>query len=116
MVLMTNRYILPAGFRFQAQLASTVASLKAAGAGGKETRRTLDEITRLIDTMKVQVGRLQQLLEHEGTGDAEKHARYFRDKVIPAMDALRDAGDSLEALVPQDLWPLPTYREMLFVK
>jgi len=32
------------------------------------------------------------------------------------MEALRDAGDALETVVPQDLWPLPTYREMLFVK
>ena len=32
------------------------------------------------------------------------------------MDALREAGDALESLVPQDLWPLPTYREMLFIK
>jgi len=56
------------------------------------------------------------LLEHEGAGDAEKHAKYFRDKVIPAMNALREVGDSLENIVPQDLWPLPTYREMLFVK
>ena len=45
-----------------------------------------------------------------------KHAKYFRDKVIPAMNALREAGDSLEAVVPHSLWPLPTYREMLFVK
>ena len=45
-----------------------------------------------------------------------KHAKYFRDKVIPAMTALREAGDGLECLVPQNLWPLPTYREMLFIK
>ena len=59
---------------------------------------------------------LQDLLEHEADGSAEKHAKYFRDKVIPTMNALREAGDSLEGLVPHDLWPLPTYREMLFVK
>ena len=59
---------------------------------------------------------LQELLEHEGDGSAEKHAKYFRDKVIPAMASLRDTGDSLECIVPHDVWPLPTYREMLFVK
>ena len=32
------------------------------------------------------------------------------------MNALREVGDSLESVVPQSLWPLPTYREMLFVK
>ncbi len=45
-----------------------------------------------------------------------KHAKHSRDKVIPGMNALRESGDALEALVPQDMWPLPTYREMLFVK
>ena len=66
--------------------------------------------------MKVRVDRLQELLEHGGAAEPDKHAKYFRDKVIPAMNALREAGDSLECLVPQDVWPLPTYREMLFVK
>jgi glutamine synthetase len=116
MVLMANRYILPAAYKHQEQLANTVAAVKAAGATAKETRRALDDICRLTDEAKVRVDRLQELLEHEGSGDAEKHAKYFRDKVIPAMAALREVGDSLECYVPQALWPLPTYREMLFVK
>jgi glutamine synthetase len=116
MVLMANRYILPAAYRYQGQLAQTVSAVKAAGASAKETRKTLDEITELTDAAKSRVEQLQALLEHEGNGNAFKHAKWFRDKVIPAMNALREAGDSLESLVPQDLWPLPTYREMLFVK
>ena len=116
MALMANRYILPAAFRYQGELAESVAAVKAAGGAAKETRRTLDQVTTLIDECKVSVDKLHALLEHEGDADALKHAKYFRDKVIPAMNALRDAGDALEGLVPQDLWPLPTYREMLFVK
>ena len=116
MVLMANRYILPAAYLHQEQLANTVAAVKAAGATAKETRRALDEICKLTDEAKIRVDRLQALLEHEGAGDAEKHAKYFRDKVIPAMNALREVGDNLENAVPQSLWPLPTYREMLFVK
>jgi glutamine synthetase len=116
MVLMANRYILPAAYRHQEQLANTVTAVKAAGAVAKETKRALDDICTLTDQAKIRVDRLQELLEHEGGGDAEKHARYFRDKVIPAMSSLREVGDSLESAVPQNLWPLPTYREMLFVK
>jgi glutamine synthetase len=116
MVLMGNRYILPAGFRYQGQLATAVSAVKSAGGTAKETRKTLDQVTRLVDDMKVRIGELHHLLEHEGNGDPLKHAKYFRDKVIPAMNALRESGDALEALVPQDIWPLPTYREMLFVK
>jgi glutamine synthetase len=116
MVLMANRYILPAGYRFQGQLATSVSAVKAAGGTAKETRKTLDQITKLVDDMKVGVDALHTLLEHESNGDPLKHAKYFRDKVIPAMESLRESGDALESLVPQDLWPLPTYREMLFVK
>ena len=45
-----------------------------------------------------------------------KNGKYMRDKVIPAMDGLRDFGDAIELLTPHELWPLPTYREMLFLK
>jgi glutamine synthetase len=116
MVLMANRYILPAAYRFEGELAQTVAAMKAAGAVSKETKRTLETMTKLTDEAKVHVDKLQHLLEHEANGDIVKHAKYFRDKVIPSMTALRDAGDALEGIVPHDVWPLPTYREMLFVK
>ncbi|MBA2303652.1 MAG: glutamine synthetase III [Acidobacteria bacterium] len=116
MVLMANRYMLPAGYRYQGELAASVNAVKAAGATSKESRRALDQICRATDECKVRVDQLQALLEHEMNGDAEKHSRYFRDKVVPAMNALRDAGDSLECIVPHDVWPFPTYREMLFIK
>jgi glutamine synthetase len=116
MVLMANRYILPAAFRYQSEVAQSVAAVKAAGGAAKETKKALDELVKLIDQAKSRTNALQHLLEHEGNGAAEKHARYFRDKVVPAMNALREAGDALECLVPHDIWPLPTYREMLFIK
>ena len=116
MVLMANRYILPAAYRYQTEVGESVAAVKAAGATAKEARRLLDTLCRLSDECKVRVDRLQKLLEHEGNGNAEKHAKYFRDKVVPAMALLRDSGDSLECIVPHDMWPLPTYREMLFIK
>ncbi len=116
MVLIANRTILPAAFRYQGELAQSVASLKAAGAVGKECVRALDEICKLTDTCRVRARALQKLLEHEGNGDTLKHAKFFRDKVVPAMTALRETGDALEQVMPNNLWPLPTYREMLFVK
>ena len=116
MVLMGNRYILPAAYQYQGTLAASVAAVKAAGATAKESRRALDHLCRLTDECKIRVDHLQELLDHEANGNGEKHARYFRDKVIPAMAALREVGDSLECIVPHDVWPLPTYREMLFIK
>jgi glutamine synthetase len=116
MVLMANRYILPAAYRYQAQVAESVSAVKAAGAHSKEGKKTLDTVVRLAEELKQKTDKLQELLDHEGNGAAEKHAKYFRDKVVPAMVSLRETGDSLEAIVPHDLWPLPTYREMLFIK
>ena len=116
MVLMANRYILPAAYRFEGELGQSVAAVKAAGVTAKETRKTLEAVSKLTDEAKGLVDKLQHLLEHEANGDIVKHAKYFRDKVVPAMSALREAADGLEGLVPHDVWPLPTYREMLFVK
>jgi glutamine synthetase len=115
MVLLANRYILPAAYRYLGQLGQGVAAAKAAGVPSKETKKALDRLIKLIDETKSRVDKLQALVEHNGH-DPEKHAKYFRDKVIPAMTALRESGDNLEGIVPYDLWPLPTYREMLFVK
>ena len=47
---------------------------------------------------------------------AHKEAIYMRDTVIPAMEDVRDVADRLEKLVADDLWPLPKYSEMLFIK
>jgi glutamine synthetase len=116
MVLLANRYILPAAYRYQGQIGQSVSSVKAAGGAAKEAKKVLDKLVSLTEKFKATVDKLQSLLEHEANGDAEKHAKYFRDKVIPTMTSLRETGDQLECIVPHDLWPLPTYREMLFVR
>ncbi len=116
MVLMANRYILPAAYRYQGQVAQSVSAVKAAGGSAKEGKKALDKLVSLAESFKSTVDKLQSLLDHEANGDAEKHAKYFRDKVIPTMVTLREIGDNLECVVPHDLWPLPTYREMLFVR
>jgi glutamine synthetase len=116
MVLMANRYILPAAYRYQSQVAQSVSAVKAAGGSAKEAKKGLDKIVSLSESCKTTVDKLQSLLEHEANGDAVKHAKYFRDKVIPTMVSLREIGDNLECIVPHDLWPFPTYREMLFVR
>jgi glutamine synthetase len=51
-----------------------------------------------------------------GTGhDVHSEAIYARDALLPAIDAVRTAADSLEGVVADDLWPLPTYQEMLHI-
>jgi glutamine synthetase len=55
-------------------------------------------------------------LDHKSNGSAEKQAKYMREKIVPAMAKLRTIGDEIEVLTPTEIWQLPTYREVLFVK
>ncbi len=56
------------------------------------------------------------LSENQPHDDGLEHAKYMRDTVIPAMEAAREAADKLEKVVADDLWPLPKYAEILFIK
>jgi glutamine synthetase len=116
MVLMANRYILPAALSYQKQVAQSVSAVKEAGGKSVEGKKLLDRLTKLTDDFKRRTDKLQHTLEHEGEGDAVRHARHFRDVVIPAMEVVREAGDELELILPHETWPLATYREMLFIK
>jgi glutamine synthetase len=115
MVLMANRYILPAAFEYQKQVGQSVAAVKAGGATSVQGRKLLASYTKLVDKFKAQTDALEGLIDH-ADASAEKHAKYMRDKIVPAMAKLRELGDQIEVLTPHEIWPLPTYREMLFVK
>jgi glutamine synthetase len=115
MVLMANRYILPAALKYQKDVAESVAAVRGAGGSVKEAKKVLDRVTGLVDELRQRTDRLARALD-EHAPNAEKHAKFMRDTVVPAMTALRDTGDQIELVVPHELWPLPTYREMLFIK
>ena len=114
-VLMANRYVLPAALEYQRQVAQSVAAVKAAGSKSVEGKKLLDQIVKMTDGLKKAIDKLEATLEHE-SNSADKHAKHFRDAVIPAMSALRAASDALECVIPHEVWPLATYREMLFIK
>jgi glutamine synthetase len=116
MVLMANRYILPAILEYQKDVAESVAAVKAAGGAVREAKRMLDRITGLVDDLRAATEKLIKVVDHHASGGSDKHAKYMRDTVVPAMAALREIGDQIEVIVPHAVWPLPTYREMLFVK
>jgi len=115
MVLIANRYILPAALEYQRNIGQSVAAVKAGGASSVQGKKLLSQYTKLVDKFKTQSDALAAALDHSN-GSAEKHAKYMRDKVVPAMNKLRETGDEIEVLTPHEIWPLPTYREMLFVK
>ena len=115
MVLMASRYILPAAFEYQKQVGQSVAAAKAGGVPSKEGKKVLAQIVKLTDAFRVQTEKLAAALDHSSPS-SEKHAKYMRDVIVPGMVKLRDIGDQIEVVVPHAVWPLPTYREMLFVK
>ena len=115
MVLLANRYVLPAALEYQKQVAQSVVAVKAAGGKSVEGKKLLDKLTKLTDELKKRTDKLSLTLDHT-SGDAVKHAKHFRDTVIPAMNAIRATSDVLETMIPHGQWPLATYREMLFIK
>ncbi|MBX6315246.1 MAG: glutamine synthetase III [Isosphaeraceae bacterium] len=112
-----NRQILPAALRYQSEVAAGLAHLKAAGfTVPKRQEEQLSELTATIEELQTALDRLADVVEEHPEGDTLAHAKYARDAIIPAMHDVRVAADRLETMVADDLWPLPTYQEMLFIK
>ena len=109
-----RQFILPAAYRYQNELAGTAASLKSLGKNPH--LGTLDKVTDLVAQLEGAVEKLEGAINHKSGGDLLSHAKHYRDEVIPAMNVVRTIADKLEAISPDDVWPLPTYHEMLFIK
>ena len=98
--------ILPASIRY-------LNELKATGLA-----ELVEEVEPVVKELHFALRALEDanLSDNQPDGSAEQWAAYFHDRVIPAMDDVRDVADRLEKLVADDLWPLPKYAEMLFIK
>jgi glutamine synthetase len=116
MVVMAQTMILPASLRYQAEVASAVNATKAAGVDAAAQLEALRELTDAMSKFQAATASLCKATHHHPDGDHFAHAKYIKESVIPKMADLRTLGDKLETLVADDLWPLPTYREMLFIK
>ena len=110
---MGRTMIYPAAIRYQSELATNCANLRAAGI--ECDRETLNQLTSCVMALRNDLDQLKALLAHEAD-DLEVEARYACDSILPAMVSVREHADALEGLVADDLWPLPTYQEMLFIK
>jgi glutamine synthetase len=108
---------MPAAIDFSGSVANTINSVKAAGASSKAQGKILADTCGLIDELQVGIVKLEEAVAKSADiEDVSKQARAYRDSVIPAMAEVRKAADSLEMIVDADLWPLPTYAEMLFLR
>ena len=113
-VEISKTMIFPAAIRYQNELATTCTNLKAVGYTFDTD--TLDKMTSLVKALQDSTAALEKISEHHGGDSLLEEAKYFNSKVVPAMLAVRKVVDELEGIVADDLWPLPTYQEMLFIK
>jgi len=105
--------ILPAALRYQTELAQNVAALTAAGMTPSLT--LLQSISEPINALSDALATLTAALADHSAASAYDEAKHAQVELLPAMEAVRAAADTLESVVADDLWPLPTYQEMLYV-
>ena len=104
--------VLPAAVRQQTEVALNLGALQAVGVEGD--MGTLSAVSEPLTALRSGLAALRSGLAHESE-DALAHAQHCQDVLLPAMSAVRAAADTLEDIVADDLWPLPTYQEMLYI-
>ncbi|MHC4741407.1 MAG: glutamine synthetase type III, partial [Planctomycetota bacterium] len=117
MLNMAKRQILPACVEYSFALGKAVGTVSSAGVEAGPQKELLEDVCGLIATMKNDIATLEEVAaEAQDSSDTVEQVGLYRDKVIPAMSALRATADELETMVDAGLWPIPTYAEMLFMK
>ncbi|MFQ5538297.1 MAG: glutamine synthetase III [Gemmatimonadota bacterium] len=113
---MAQTMILPAATRYLSDLLATAERADDVGMKAEGVLATARRVNELIDELTERLAVLAEQNQELGGDDVVSKAIHMRDNIIPALDAVRDAVDRLERIIPDDLWPVPTYRDMLFVK
>ena len=115
MIDMASKQILPAVIRYTKTLADTVIAVREAGVEPhvqaellKETGALLEEARKALEVLKVEDARAAAMPE------GKEQAYYYKDVVKEAMAALRTPIDALEMIVDKDVWPLPSYGDLMF--
>ena len=117
MIDMASKQIIPAVIKYTTQLAGSLGAVKAAcpEADTSVQAELLTETSALLSDMKVALAALIDITEEAaGVDGAETQAHVYHEKVVPAMAALRTPADKLEMIVDKDLWPFPSYGDLMF--
>ncbi len=108
--------IIPSVVRYLNELIAVVERSKAVGIDAKGAATTLKAVNGLLNDLVDTTDKLGKENAELGGDDIHSKATHVAKNVIPAMNAVRSVADQLEKVVADDYWPLPTYRDMLFVK
>ncbi|MDP4092094.1 MAG: glutamine synthetase III [Bacillota bacterium] len=118
MIEIAKRQILPAAIKFASELAASINNIKSTGVNANISAPAglLSEVLSTAATFenKIKILELALAKVSEKNEDMYDIACYYRDEIFTGMSSLRANGDKLETLVDAELWPLPTYEDMLF--
>jgi len=109
---MAKRQFIPAAIMFAGELGGVIA---AVGKGASMQKALLAEVSKHLESAASNVKKLEaETAKAQSISGVDKQSAAFRDKVFPAMQALRTDIDALEGIMPRDLWPVPVYSDLLF--
>ncbi|MDE6908677.1 MAG: glutamine synthetase III [Lachnospiraceae bacterium] len=115
MIDVAGKQIIPAVISYTKKLADTVNSVTAAGARATVQAELLCEVSTLLEETKEALGKLVQLdAEAAQKEEGAAQAAFFHEVIMPAMTELRTPVDKLEMLVDKEVWPMPSYGDLLF--
>ena len=115
MIDIASKHIIPAVIRGTKTLAETVNAVVQAGADADVQRELLTEISSLLKETKNALTTLEKVTQEAASKEKGKvQAEYFHEYVVPAMDALRVPVDKLEMIVDKEIWPMPSYGDLIF--
>ena len=115
MLAMSKQQIVPAVLKYQKTLAETVYFTRQIGMDATVSEELLLAVTELLKETKTAIDTLQEVTDTAKTlADGKDKAVYYRDKVTTAMKSLRIPVDKLEMIVDKEIWPMPTYADLIF--
>lgn len=116
MIEMANKLYIPAVIKFATGLAGSINAIKAAvpDADVSVQENLLKETSALLAKSKAALVSLQEFVAEASEKEGGEQALYFKKVVFPAMEVLRTPIDALELIVEKELWPVPTYGDLLF--
>lgn len=116
MIDMAGKQIIPAVIRYTTQLANSINSVKAACDADTSVQvELLNETSSLLSDMKIALSKLEEVVAaSEGKENSAALAMYYKDTVIPVMKELREPADRLEMIVDKEIWPFPSYGDLIF--
>ena len=117
MIDIAGKSIIPAVIRYTTRLADSIIKLKTAVADIEPYAQSsiLIDVNEHLKSAKFALENLIKLMDDAGDiVGVDKHARYMREVIVPAMEELRKPIDELEMIVDKDLWPMPSYGDLLF--